>query len=239
MSAISRLVIVFLCAFSLTANAELPWQSDDHTRYLALGDSLTAGQGADPTTNGYAYLLYRDGIYDVPVLTLFADAAVPGVTSGDLLAHQVPLAGRFPPDVITLTVGGNDLIAIVEHNPPLAPEQVPAAIGAFASNLGGALVSLCGVESSPEIYVGNLYEIPELGPELAMLVGAFNDAIAMTVDNVASTFGCKVVVADVHAAFKGRSGLLNIEREGADWDEVHPTNSGYKVMERAFIDARF
>ena len=41
-----RVVAMMIGAFFFgTANAELPWQFEQHTRYMALGDSLAAGYG--------------------------------------------------------------------------------------------------------------------------------------------------------------------------------------------------
>jgi len=44
-------------------------------------------------------------------------------------------------------------------------------------------------------------------------------------------------VADVFDAFQGRTGLLLIERHGANPAEVHPTNAGYRVMAEAVAAA--
>ncbi|MDH5766869.1 MAG: GDSL-type esterase/lipase family protein, partial [Gammaproteobacteria bacterium] len=110
--------IFILLVIPLSVFAELPWQHDQHTRYLALGDSLTAGYGADPVTSGYAHVLYQGGAFDRPVKTLFANAAVPGVTSEDVLNFQVPQVQRFSPDVITMTVGGNDILAVLAGADP-------------------------------------------------------------------------------------------------------------------------
>jgi len=71
------------------------------------------------------------GVFVTLPNTLFANAAVPGLTSGQVGTHQVPLAETVQPDVITLTVGGNDLLAILD-----APDQAPAVTGPFAVNLG-------------------------------------------------------------------------------------------------------
>lgn len=43
-----------------------------------------------------------------------------------------------------------------------------------------------------------------------------------------------VGVADVFTAFEGRTGLLLVERNGANALEVHPANAGYRTMARAF-----
>ena len=47
--------------FPIVVSAEVPWQFADNTRYMAMGDSLAAGYGAVPATQGYAYLLYKEG----------------------------------------------------------------------------------------------------------------------------------------------------------------------------------
>ena len=121
------LMAVLLLTFSSTAwaEAEPPWQRVNDTRVLAIGDSITAGTGAQPVTNGYAYLLYRKGVFDTVPNTWFANAAVPSATSGDVLLHQVPQTTFFPPDVVVMTVGGNDLLNVLPAFfaiPPLDPD---------------------------------------------------------------------------------------------------------------------
>ena len=85
---------------------------------MALGDSLSAGYGAHPATQGFVYQLYQSGVIDNVNHTLFCNAGVPNATSADVLAYQVPQVGLFFSNtgtpyrqVITLTVGGNDLVA--------------------------------------------------------------------------------------------------------------------------------
>ena len=50
--------------FPMGVSAEVPWQFADNTRYMAMGDSLAAGYGAIPATQGYAYLLFKQGVFD-------------------------------------------------------------------------------------------------------------------------------------------------------------------------------
>ena len=70
---ISLVLVVLVLGAAMPAAAELPWQFDEHTRYMALGDSLTAGYGAIPQTNGYAYVLYKTGAVDSVPNTLFTN----------------------------------------------------------------------------------------------------------------------------------------------------------------------
>lgn len=222
-----RYAFLILVMVAGLARAEVPWTFSNNTRYLALGDSLAAGFGAQPTTQGYAYLLYQKGTFDQSTNTIFANAAVPGATSSDVLAHQVPQAvSRFQPHVVTLSVGGNDLLSI------LAGADPTEVLTQFQTNLAQILCGLRkGLPPQARIYVSNLYDIPEITanvPGGLQVILTFN-AIVSGVAQV-----CQASVADVYSAFSGRTGLLLIERNRAGQFEVHPTNAGYRVMAAAF-----
>jgi lysophospholipase L1-like esterase len=207
------------------AQAEVQGQFDRPTRYMALGDSLAAGYGAVPVTLGYAYLLYQSTVFDAIHRTHFCNAAVPGAASLDVLKYQVPQAvDKFHPTVITLSVGGNDLLPLLDGS---EPGQV---LDTFRTNLVAILQRLRIGLPEAKIYISNLYSIPKI-PETEAVVPVFNRLILHT----ARAFD--VPVADVYSAFRGREGLLQIERDGAPRDEVHPTNAGYRVMAQAFEEA--
>lgn len=234
------LLIVFTAAGA--ARAELPWDFADNTRYVALGDSLAAGYGAFPVTLGYTYLLYHGGAYDKLVNTSFANFAMPGATSKDVLDFQVPqvlaVNDAFPPHVVTLSVGGNDLLALLGPVPP-TPEQAGAVIAAFAGNLFNTLAQLCGVPGLRNIYVSNLYDIENFPFDITLIIAAFNQTVDNVVAVANSVCANRIKVADVHAAFSGnQQGLLLINRRGADQFEVHPSNAGYRAMAEAFRAAR-
>lgn len=216
------LTLILFLASVPPALAGLPWQFEGHTRYMALGDSLTAGYGALPATQGYVYRLYREEVFDKVPHTLFSNAGVPGVTSRQVLDHQVPQAiEAFRPSVITITVGGNDLLRILKgENPNLVLSEFQAN---FAQILGALRTAL----PNTRIYVSNLYTIPQIAGA-DQVVPLFNQIVA----GVAGMYN--VPVADVYSRFLGRRGLLLIERPGAAPDEVHPTNAGYEVMAEAF-----
>src|SRR2546429_9756313 len=110
------------------ARAEHCWvDAQSHTRYMALGDSIAAGRGAMPQTDGYVYLLYRSGAIDDFRDTHLSNAAVSEATSENVLLHQLPQAlpgprrVGFRPDVITITVGGNDLFTLLDNPDPTYP----------------------------------------------------------------------------------------------------------------------
>ena len=231
MKTIRTFMLTALLLVPISARAELPWQFDQHTRYLALGDSLAAGYGATPTTQGYVYLLYRSGVFDATQNIVFSNASIPGMTSKDVLDHQVAQVIQYlkdfqdpltsPPSFITLTVGGNDLLTILNG---ANPTQILAD---FQSNLAQILWLLRTSLPNTRIYVSNLYTVPGI-PGADTVAVIFNRIVA----GVAGAYG--VPVADLYNAFLGQDGLLLIERHGADQFQVHPTNAGHRAIATAF-----
>jgi len=86
---------------ALAAHAQYWVSFADDTRYMALGDSLSAGYGARRATQGFVYGLYQSGGIDNLNNTLSCDAGGPGVKSADVLAYQVPQVGLFFSDTGT------------------------------------------------------------------------------------------------------------------------------------------
>jgi lysophospholipase L1-like esterase len=213
-----------------------PWVSfETHTRYLAMGDSVSAGYGAMPVTHGFTYNLYQSNVIDNVNNTLFCPMAVPGALSQDVLLHQVPQARLFLADtgapyrkVITLTVGANDLLQVlVGADPNLVLQTV-------GTNLAMILGQLRTLIPDGKIYVANYYDPKLPVPGEKDLVMALNQVI---VSVVASLGTSQITVVDIFTAFEGRSGLLLAEKKGSDLFEVHPTNAGYRVITDAFADA--
>ena len=220
--------------------AAQPWASfDNNTRYLALGDSLSAGYEAKPVTQGFVYQLYQGGAIDSLNNLLFCTEAVPNATSSDVLHYQVPQAHLFFMDtgtsyrkVVTLTVGGNDLLSLLRPDGTVDLSLVTAALTNYGNNLFGVLNSLATSFPDVRIYVGNIYDpkLPVAGE--VQLAASFNQVTA----TVVGYFPQNVVLVDVFSAFQGRSGLLLIERKRAGFN-VHPTDVGYHVMTAAFKSA--
>lgn len=223
-----------VCILSSAAVSAQPWTGfDSKTRYLAMGDSLSAGYGAMPATLGFTYDLYHFGAVDRIQNTLLCVMAVPGALSDDVLKYQVPQVSRFFQNtgqdytqVITLTVGGNDLLQVLTGADP------EAVLKTFGGNLGAVLSSLQSNFPRARIFVATMYD-PKLDvPNEKMLILGLNQTIAF----VAGSFP-SVTVVDVYSAFEGRKGLLLSELPNSDPGQIHPTNEGYAVMARAFAAA--
>jgi lysophospholipase L1-like esterase len=214
------------------AYAGQPAGLGDNLRYLSLGDSFAAGKGAIPVTQGYAYLLYHEGTFASLTGTTFANAAVGGTTSSDVLAYQVPQVIRFKPHVVTIYAGLNDLQKLFGG---ADPNTVLQQLGSNMTQI------MCGIKATmqsqgidPLVIVGNLPDMPwlsEARPEVRVVIMLANQIIA------AAANGCGARVADVFNAFEGRKELFLQYRQGADPNEPHPNNVGYRVMAKAFKDA--
>lgn len=80
--------------------------------YVGMGDSVAAGEGAMPVTNGYVYRLYDEGVFGKKQETDFANIGVRGGRSWDLRDHQVSQVLCSEPEqrptVVTITAGAND-----------------------------------------------------------------------------------------------------------------------------------
>jgi lysophospholipase L1-like esterase len=235
-----KFVITFTAVLAvLLVAAPAPAQSwttfDSDARYVALGDSISAGYGVTPVTKGFPYQLYQSSVISNLNTTLFAMMAVPGALSSDVLNYQVPQVKRFLHDtgiphrqVITLLVGGNDLFQIMEGSDPIV------VLNTFGTNLFQIISTLKGQIGNVEIYVGTLYDprLPVPGGKDLILAG--NQVIA----NVVSAFKTdSVFLVDLYSAFEGRSGLLLTEKHGAGAAEAHPTSAGHQVIADTFAAA--
>jgi lysophospholipase L1-like esterase len=80
----------------------------DEVRYLALGDSFTAGTGNPPSAAYPSRLasLWRAHGRQVTL----ENVAVNGYTTQDVLEREIPRVASFRPTLVTLAVGANDRV---------------------------------------------------------------------------------------------------------------------------------
>lgn len=78
-------------------------------RYLALGDSFTIGTGTTPDRSFPAVLVALWGAagqdWDL------RNPAVNGYTADDLIREELPLVEAYRPDLVTVLIGANDVVA--------------------------------------------------------------------------------------------------------------------------------
>jgi lysophospholipase L1-like esterase len=230
--------------------------------YIALGDSLAWGDGASvPTHTGYVPRLagYFQGASHGGADELI-NLGVGGTTTGQLLSGQVLQALAIIGDpttdtrVVTISVGGNDLLNLINDptdpcialgpNSPTCQGLLATAMGGVAANmpqiLGGLLGALASDPGDEKVFVllpynpfsgtGHPIEaiitLVERGTDPGAGCGdiGLDDILACT----AASFGA--VVVDSYPLFAGRTLELTHMGEGFN---VHPNDEGYEVIAKA------
>src|SRR6187399_1720839 len=246
--------VAVFCALLIpaAASAQINFEKDQY--FVALGDSVAAGEGAMPVTNGYAYELYQQGTFGTKQQTDFANAAVRGARSWELRDQQVPQVlcaqPAQRPTVVTITAGANDFLR-GDRNIPAIAGRVTEAINLLLNNGTGfvnapVLDPITGQPCRPltnvTILVSNYYRIPHPVPAVAQQLDAalsgFDQALRFWLQFTHVPQGSRVAVVDLYAASEGREGLLLIEKRlgfSGPFDyEIHPTNMGHSFIAREF-----
>ena len=188
--------------------------------YVALGDSISIDEYAGGPGRGGASLLHANRDADFPGWrgrdlrsadpgAAFAMLALDGATRGTLLDVQLPrLAALPPPSVVTLTIGGNDLLGAFGDT--AAARRVVTAV---RSAVDRALDSIAArLAPGGRVVVGTVYDPSDgtgdtarLGlppwPDGVAVIGELNDALRTT----AEAHGA--AVAEIAGHFSGH-GLL-------------------------------
>lgn len=174
-------------------------------KYLALGDSLTAGVGVSDQRGSYPYLIAQklSAKNNVELINL----ARAGDTSSDVLANQIPKVSVEKPNLVTVLIGINDI-----HN--LIP------VKKFESNLTQIVKAF--KQTNARIY---LLSIPYLGSDKILLppynfildqrTKQFNNVIK----KISTDFGVNYI------------NLYSLKKP-ADFysaDQFHPAEAGYSL----------
>jgi hypothetical protein len=234
------------------ASAQINFAKDGY--YVAMGDSVAAGEGAMPVTNGYAYELYEQSTFGAKQQTDFANLAVRGGRSWELRDHQVAQVlcaePAQRPTVVTITAGANDFLR-GDVNVPAIAARVVESIHLLLNNdsaLTGAPAldpvtgMPCRALANVTILVSNYYHIPHPVPQVSAQLEAalqgFDQALRFWLQFVNVPQGSRVALVDLYSASEGQQGLVTVERRlgydgPADFD-VHPTNLGHSFIAREF-----
>ena len=101
-----------LAALAMAAGlAAAPAQAADKTKYIALGDSYAAGQGAGQYKNDSCYRsenAYSQLAADTKAIKLVTNAACSGKTTQEVVATQLLQLNKTT-ELVTITAGGNNL----------------------------------------------------------------------------------------------------------------------------------
>lgn len=253
------LLAVILGALLLTGASRVG-QAASTPAYLALGDSLAVGTGAtDPAQGGYVALFHQylstTDRYRTSGITLI-NLGVGGETSSSMrqpggqldkaLAELTRRNGDADDtndvEVITIDIGGNDLLAIIREpvciEDPSSQSCVDAALDALnrlAQNLSAILPSLRQA-AGPDalLMVLTLYNpFSGTGTPFDEQGGLILSLVNATIGKAATDPQVAAVVVDIAALFEGKGPELTHILE----DDIHPNDQGYRAIADAFASA--
>ncbi len=189
------------------------------SRYVALGDSLTAGRGdfgPDGKPVGWARRLAAILTDRTGVACTVTNLAVDGATIGWVLEQQLPKLDGDRPDLVSVTVGMNDI-----RGPEFRPADFSSDLGELLDALGatGATMLTCTL---PDIAA--VVELPPAHVCVArQRIGEASDIIR------AQSARHGAVCLDMWAM-----GDIAGSPELFTADRLHPNSSGHRRLASAF-----
>ncbi len=188
--------------------------------YVALGDSLTAGTGdagRDGRPVGWAQRLADILSVRTAVRCRLTNLAVDGATVGQVLSTQLPAAAAARPDLVSVTVGMNDIRA-------RGFDEL-----SFKSGLGQLLEGLAATEAT--ILTSTLPDITTIMALSPEMVDVARERMRLASDIIreqAESYGA--VCLDAWSL----PGITDPDLYGPD--RVHPNNRGHQLFAAAFAD---
>jgi lysophospholipase L1-like esterase len=188
------------------------------SNYVALGDSLTAGRddhGPGGVRIGWARRLAGILTDRTAVPCALTNLAFDGASAAAVLEHQLPSMARTCPDLVSVTVGMNDI-----REPAFSEERFAAELGWLLDGLNatGATVLTCTL---PDIAA-----IMSLPTDLVEVARERMRRASDIIREQAASRGA--VCLDAWAI----PGAANPELFGPD--RIHPNASGHQLMADAF-----
>lgn len=188
--------------------------------YLALGDSMSIdAYTGEPGGGGVARFAARLGPGWSVVDRCFDGCLIQEV-------DVTPPPG-VPPTVVTLTIGGNDLLGHLERflETGNVTELDAEVINAFAAEHRALLQALRAALPTARLVIANIYrpDLP-LPPEVIRALDDVNEHIARHVAEVGGA------LADVHAALAGREAHALTQ-------QIEPNLAGAALIAQAFAEA--
>ena len=220
----TALVVSLLSGCSWTRGASarmLPADHDAPVMYVALGDSTVEGIGASRSELNYVGRLYAR-LREVYRNTRVENLGVGGATSVDVLARQLDRAVALAPDLVTLSVGPNDITERV----PLADytRNIDAIFGRLTSQTRAVLV----VNLLPDLAITPRFR----GHEAEAVVGRRSIEFNAALTRLARRHGVEVV--DLYEPSRRE---VPARPELMAGDGYHPSDLGYARWAELMWDA--
>lgn len=188
----------------------LPADREAAVRYVALGDSTVEGIGATSPQRHYVGRLYAR-LREVYRRAELTNLGAGGATAADVLALQLPLVVERRPDLVTLSVGPNDITQ------GRGLDQYERDVAAIFERLAAETGAVVLVNLLPDLGLAPAFAADEQ-TVLSDLTPRFNAAL----ERQAGRFGAQIV--DLY----GPSHLeVPYHAELFSADLYHPSDAGY------------
>ena len=189
----------------------LPADPSAAVLYVALGDSTVDGEGASAPDRHYVGRLH-ERLRTVYPRARLVNLGVGGATAAGVLRWQLPQALELRPDLVTLSIGPNDITR--ERSLWAYARDIDGILGALIRETTAVVV----VNLIPDLTVTPRFKGKEIEPLVRKRVVAFNEILASR----AHAYGAEVV--DLYSASR-QEVPRRPELIGADG--YHPSDEGY------------
>ncbi|MCB0339398.1 MAG: hypothetical protein KDD53_07330 [Bdellovibrionales bacterium] len=211
MISVVRTICILLFSFIFSACGS----SDSDVKYVAIGASDATGIGATPLTKGYVFEI-DNGLDELCGGAEFFNLGIPGVEADQVENVEVPAARELDPNLITIWIGSNDLVA-------------GRSVESFQADLIGILMTL-SVDTDAAIFIANIPMLPNLPrfqdePDSDVTkerVDAYNGVIADEAQAVGA------VLVDLSN--------IPITNVLISDDGFHPSDQGHQAIAEIFLD---
>lgn len=196
------------------------FSTHDRVRMVVLGDSLAYGTGATSPKNGYAYRVFAE-IQKTHAGSTYANLAVPGATSVDVLRYQVPKMNAQNPSIVLVTVGAND--AFVYRDVAKFAKDYRRLLDAIRAAAPIAKIVVTGMPNASEIS-----QVPEFARVMVATMCAVQNQVI--VDESAAVDARVVDLYDLTSRMKKSDRVRFLST-----DHLHPSDAGYAEIAKAAI----
>ncbi|HEM4412817.1 TPA: SGNH/GDSL hydrolase family protein [Streptococcus suis] len=236
-------------ASSRISRQELTVSEKISFRYVALGDSLTEGVGDTTGQGGFVPLLAQSLTNDYGYEVDYKNFGVSGNTSNQILKRMKEdgelISYLKTADLLTLTVGGNDLRkAIIKNIANLKVSTFDKPAKDYGKRLDTIIKTARKNNPNLPIYVVGIYNplylnFPEL-TEMQTIVDNWNTMTEQITEKSQHVYF--VPINDL--LYKGLEGEAGISQNGSQVtnnllygeDSFHPNNTGYEIMKKAILE---
>lgn len=236
-------------ASSRISRQELTVSEKISFRYVALGDSLTEGVGDTTGQGGFVPLLAQSLTNDYGYEVDYKNFGVSGNTSNQILKRMKEdgelISYLKTADLLTLTVGGNDLRkAIIKNIANLKVSTFDKPAKDYRKRLDTIIKTARKNNPNLPIYVVGIYNPLYLNfPELTEMQTIVDNWNTMT-EQITEKYQHVYFVPNNDLLYKGLEGETGISQNGSqvtnnllyEEDSFHPNNTGYEIMKKAILE---